>query len=83
MYVAIYVVAMMALGFHISHGIGSAFQSLGLFSQHRRTVRLIGCTIGWILALGFLAIPVYAFVAKPTVSTAPITESKPGQTALR
>ncbi len=63
-----YVLSMLALGFHIAHGIGSAFQSLGLFSKNRRRVRLIGNVIGWILALGFAALPIYAFVAKPTVA---------------
>ena len=69
MYVAIYSVSMLALGFHISHGIGSAFQSLGLFSQHRHTVQRIGYVIGWILALGFLALPIYAYAFKPTVTS--------------
>ncbi len=76
MYLAIYVVAMLALGFHISHGIGSAFQSLGLFSRNRRTMRLIGCTIGWIIALGFLALPVYSYVVKPTLTTSAPLERK-------
>ncbi|MEI6232796.1 MAG: succinate dehydrogenase cytochrome b subunit [Planctomycetota bacterium] len=72
MFCAIYVVAMLALGFHLAHGIGSAFQSLGLFSQRRMTVRRIGQAMGWILALGFMALPLYAILAKPKVS-----DSKP------
>ena len=70
----IYVVAMIVLGFHIAHGISSAFQSLGLFSVHRHQLRKIGQVLGWILALGFAALPVWTFTTKPTL---PAIETKP------
>lgn len=72
----IYVTAMLVLGFHIAHGISSAFQSLGLFSKSRRKLRVIGLVVGWILALGFMSLPLWAFLAKP-VATANSTDHMP------
>ena len=62
---AVYVAAMLALGLHIAHGISSAFQSLGLFSLKRSKLKLAGQLIGWAIALGFAAIPVWSFTQHP------------------
>lgn len=65
----IYLIAMLALGFHIAHGISSAFQSLGLFSNNRHKLRRAGLIIGWMIALGFASIPIWAYLTKPPVVT--------------
>lgn len=55
-----YVVVMAALGFHLWHGVWSAFQSLGL--SHPRwmpIVRLAGYIFAVLLAVGFLYLPLY------------------------
>ncbi|HRV82557.1 MAG TPA: succinate dehydrogenase cytochrome b subunit, partial [Planctomycetota bacterium] len=55
----IYVTAALLLGFHLSHGFKSAFQTLGL--RHPKFTGTIQC-LGWVLAiglaLGFALIPV-------------------------
>jgi succinate dehydrogenase / fumarate reductase cytochrome b subunit len=54
--VLIYVLAMVALGMHLRHGIWSASQTLGWTSTAgaRRTANLIGVTVAWIVSVGFL-----------------------------
>jgi succinate dehydrogenase / fumarate reductase, cytochrome b subunit len=60
--VAWYVLAMLALGLHLSHGLGSAFQSLGVVRpKWRANLRIAGVAFGWAIALGFISLPVWAF----------------------
>jgi succinate dehydrogenase / fumarate reductase cytochrome b subunit len=61
-----YIVALLALGFHLSHGFGSAFQTLGMTQpQWRAGLRKTGQVLGWLLAGGFILLPLWAlFFAK-------------------
>ncbi|MEN0058093.1 MAG: succinate dehydrogenase cytochrome b subunit, partial [Bdellovibrio sp.] len=62
-YVAWYVVALILLGFHLSHGVGSSFQSLGLMEGTYRSLwRKLSYAYAVIVALGFIAQPVYLFL---------------------
>lgn len=57
---SIYVVSMVALAFHLSHGIQSAFQSMGV--NHRRYTPIIkaaGMGFAILVPLAFAAIPVF------------------------
>lgn len=61
--VAFYVLAMVALGFHLAHGFKSAFATLG-FRHNRYTpiIQAIGFWIfGIIIPLGFAAMPLFFF----------------------
>jgi succinate dehydrogenase / fumarate reductase cytochrome b subunit len=61
--VAWYTLAMVALGLHLSHGIGSAFQTLGaLKSDWRRPAKKIGMGLGWVIALGFASLPIWSYI---------------------
>jgi succinate dehydrogenase / fumarate reductase cytochrome b subunit len=61
--VGLYVLCMLALGLHLSHGFGSAFQSLGLMRPSLRPkFRLAGIAFGWLIAIGFISLPIYAFL---------------------
>ena len=63
-YVAWYIVALILLGFHLSHGVGSTFQSLGLMEgTYRNTWKKLSYAYAVIVALGFIAQPIYAFMA--------------------
>jgi succinate dehydrogenase / fumarate reductase, cytochrome b subunit len=56
--VVFYVVAMLALGLHLHHGIWSAFQTLGLNHPHMNPARRTLATVVAILvAAGFISIP--------------------------
>jgi succinate dehydrogenase / fumarate reductase cytochrome b subunit len=59
-YVAWYAFAMAVIGFHLWHGFGSAFQSLGV--TNRGMLYRFGQLLAVILAGGFLGIPVAIFL---------------------
>lgn len=60
---AAYIIAMIALAFHLWHGFWSMFQSLGV-SNARLTppIQRAAATVAVILALGFISIPVAVLV---------------------
>jgi succinate dehydrogenase / fumarate reductase cytochrome b subunit len=53
-----YIVSLILLGLHLSHGVSSVFQTLGLRNERWRS-RLDGVAslYAWILVLGFVSIP--------------------------
>lgn len=59
LYVGFYVLSMVALAFHLSHGFKSGFQSLGArhpkYTQH---IEKAGAAFGALIPLGFAVIPV-------------------------
>lgn len=62
-YVAWYVVALVLLGFHLSHGVGSSFQSLGLMEgTYRNLWKKLSYAYAFVVALGFIAQPLYLFL---------------------
>ncbi|MBS1984217.1 MAG: succinate dehydrogenase cytochrome b subunit [Bdellovibrionales bacterium] len=61
-YVAWYVVCLILLGVHLSHGFSSSFQSLGLnHPKYNGWLKCGGCAISLIIAAGFLSQPLYVF----------------------
>jgi succinate dehydrogenase / fumarate reductase, cytochrome b subunit len=54
----IYIAVMIFIGFHLSHGVWSMFQSMG-FSHPRYTplIRRAAAVIAWVLIAGFIAVP--------------------------
>lgn len=63
MYVVGYVFCLILLGFHLSHGVGSTFQSLGLMEGSYRGVwHKLSLGYAAIVALGFIAQPLYIFL---------------------
>lgn len=54
-----YVIAMIVIGFHLWHGFGSGFESLGL--AYKKPLRRVGQALAVLLAGGFLIIPVVIF----------------------
>lgn len=56
----IYILAMFAIGLHLSHGIQSVFQTMGLTcTEKMKTVKKISLSLGLIIAVGFASLPVY------------------------
>ncbi len=61
--VAFYMLIMILLGFHLSHGFWSAFQSLGINGiWFTRIVYGFGYLFAVVMAAGFLLLPLYIFV---------------------
>ena len=58
-----YIVVMILIGFHLSHGICSMFQSMGL-SHPRYTpmIKKFAAVFSWILIAGFISVPVSILV---------------------
>lgn len=60
LHVAWYVFAMVIIGFHLWHGFGSAFESLGV--AYRKPLRTVGQVLAVVIAGGFLIIPLVIFL---------------------
>lgn len=66
-----YIAAMLVLGLHLSHGIGSLFQSLGLNHKHLNPcLNILGPTIAWLLVGGFISIPLAVLLGLVTLGGA-------------
>ena len=62
LYAGFYVLAMIAVGLHLSHGVQSAFQTFGI--SHPRYTPLIkkaGWAFAAVMMLAFASIPIYFF----------------------
>lgn len=58
-YAGFYILALLCLGAHLSHGIQSFFQTLGFYHEtFTPLIRLASPAIGWTIALAYIAIPV-------------------------
>jgi succinate dehydrogenase / fumarate reductase cytochrome b subunit len=57
-HVVFYVLSMIVVGLHLSHGLSSAFQSMGLeHPRYNALIRGTGLTIAIVMAIGFALIP--------------------------
>ena len=57
-YVILYVVCMVAIAFHLSHGFSSAFQTLGASNpKYSPTIKKIGFAFGILIPFAFAIIP--------------------------
>jgi len=62
-YVIIYVIAMIAILFHLLHGFQSSFQSLGLInSKTRKYVKIIGMLYALMIPILFAIIPIWIYL---------------------
>ncbi|MBX2988093.1 MAG: succinate dehydrogenase cytochrome b subunit [Bdellovibrionaceae bacterium] len=61
-YVIWYVISLVLLGFHLSHGVGSMFQSFGLLHPtYQPVIRKLSWTYAIVVVAGFLAQPIVVF----------------------
>lgn len=59
-----YLISMIAIGFHLYHGFGSGFQSLGInHPQYNSVIRKLGVAFAIIVPLLFAIIPFYIYFA--------------------
>ncbi|MGZ3773748.1 MAG: succinate dehydrogenase cytochrome b subunit [Pseudobdellovibrionaceae bacterium] len=62
-FVGWYLVSLVLLGFHLSHGVGSSFQSLGLMEgTYRNLWKKLSYAYAIVVALGFISQPLYIFL---------------------
>jgi len=61
----IYIIALLALGFHLHHGFQSAFQTIGLnHPVYTPIVKAIGVIYSVIVTVGFISIPIVIYFLK-------------------
>ncbi len=57
-----YVVAILALGVHLTHGVTSACQTLGIsHPRWNKLIRILGVLFAWKIAIGFISLVVWAY----------------------
>ncbi|MBA4303282.1 MAG: succinate dehydrogenase [Sphingobacteriaceae bacterium] len=62
-YVAIYLIGMTVLAFHLFHGFQSAFQTLGLgFSKYKKLIQTVGVIYSILIPVLFAIIPVVMYL---------------------
>lgn len=62
MYVAWYVLCLVLLGLHLSHGFYSSFQTLGIHHpKYNPHLQKLGHAYAWLVAGGFLSQPIYVY----------------------
>lgn len=67
---AFYIVAMALLCLHLSHGVSSMFQTLGLRNERwRGPLDLAAAAYGWVIFLGFASIPVHVLAVQASKAT--------------
>lgn len=60
---AVYVVAMISVGIHTSHGFGSAFQSLGInHPKYNSIIKISTKLYGAVIAVGFSGVAIWAYL---------------------
>ncbi len=58
-WVLVYVISMAAVGFHLSHGFQSAFQTLGLnHVKYSPVIKVVGTAFAVLVPIAFAAIPI-------------------------
>lgn len=60
-YTAFYLVCMVILFTHLSHGFSAAFQSLGIQSVHNKWLKRIGFAFAFVVGAGFFSQPLYMY----------------------
>ncbi len=62
-YVIFYVVSMIVIGLHLSHGFQSSFQSLGLnHKKYTPLIKILGTAYSVLVPLGFAVIPIVMYL---------------------
>lgn len=62
-YVSLYIISFIALGFHLAHGVWSAFRTLGVYNKwYIKLIKYIGITFAILLSLGFAIIPIIVYL---------------------
>jgi succinate dehydrogenase / fumarate reductase cytochrome b subunit len=65
LWVAAYVVSMILVGFHLRHGIASAFQSLGAdHPVYTKRLGVLGTAIAVLIGGGFAVIPIWVYLTR-------------------
>ena len=62
LYVGWYLLCLLLLGMHLSHGVSASFQSLGIFAANHPRLKLLGWMAAIVIAGGFILQPLLIFL---------------------
>ena len=65
-YTGFYILALLGLALHLSHGFQSSFQTLGI--NHKRytpIIKTVGAAFAWLIPAGFIAVALFLFIVQP------------------
>jgi succinate dehydrogenase / fumarate reductase cytochrome b subunit len=63
--VIVYLIGLIALGFHLWHGFESGFQSLGLnHKKYTPLIKAVGRGLAILLPIAYAILPIYIFLTK-------------------
>lgn len=61
-YVILYIVAILALGYHLLHGVFSAHRTIGIYHPvYNRIIKMLGKFFAVIITIGYIAIPLFLY----------------------
>ena len=64
-YVLVYVVSMLAIGYHLLHGFFSASRTIGLHHPvYARFLKIFGSIYSYVITIGFAFIPLYIYLTR-------------------
>lgn len=73
-----YIIAMGLLCLHLTHGVSSMFQSLGLRNEvWRKRLEYLSTAYGWVVFLGFISIPIATLIGTPMTNKLPSEYTAP------
>ena len=62
-YVILYVIAIIALGYHLLHGVFSAHRTIGLYHPVYNTIiKVLGIIFAVVITIGYIIIPVFIYI---------------------
>lgn len=62
-YVILYIIAIIALGYHLLHGVFSAHRSIGLYHPvYNSIIKVLGIIFAVVITVGYIIIPVFIYL---------------------
>lgn len=61
-YVVLYILAILALGYHLLHGVFSAHRTMGIYHPvYNRIIKVVGKSFAIIITIGYIIIPLFLY----------------------
>ena len=62
-YVILYIIAIVALGYHLLHGVFSAHRTIGLYHPaYNSMIKVLGIIFAVVITIGYIVIPVFIYI---------------------
>lgn len=62
-YVILYIIAIVALGYHLLHGVFSAHRTIGLYHPaYNSMIKVLGIIFAVVITIGYIIIPVFIYI---------------------